>query len=553
MKRKIFMNLFLLSTIFIVITTVMISFIMYKGFYKDMQVEVKHEAQYMAEAMNLNYESYLDGIKNITGDRITLIDFEGKVIFDNRHESEQMENHLDRPEVMEAVISGSGESIRMSDTLGQQTFYYAIKLDNGKILRVANTSSNVYAAVAENIPYMIIICLIMLTITIFVGKRQTASIVAPINNLDLDAPLSNEVYDEFSPLLRKLEQQNNLIEETFSILNKEREEFRSITQNMNEGLIVLNSVGEMLVVNQRASEIFGKVVEGHYLTLNRSIEFREVAEKALNGELAESRLNQEGRIYQLMATPTFSKTSKTGKPEGVVVLALDITEKEETERIRREFSANVSHELRTPLTSISGYAEIIREGIAKPEDVKDFSAKIYTEAKRMISLVEDIMKLSKLDEDVMGLSIETVDLQKICQEVVERLKDKAETAQVSIEFKEIADGMTVNVTGVKPMLDELVYNLCENAIKYNKKGGKVKVEIFDNPVKLVIVDTGIGIPKEHQSRIFERFYRVDKSHSKDIGGTGLGLSIVKHIVKQHNLSINLESELGKGTKIEVGF
>ncbi|MHC1723115.1 MAG: ATP-binding protein [Aminipila sp.] len=550
MKTKIYKNFFFLSAIAIIITTVMISFVMYKGFYKDMQVEVEQEAQYIAAAVNISNESYLQEIKSIKKDRVTLIDAEGKVLFDNRQNPVNMENHLNRPEVATAIKEGTGESVRMSHTLGQQTFYCAIKLDNGNIIRVANTTSNVYAMEAENIPYLIVICIIMLTVILILAKRQTISIVAPINNLDLEDPLSNEVYDEFSPLLRKLEQQNKLIEQTFSILNKEREEFKSITQNMNEGLIVLNSVGEMLMVNQRAAEIFGKVVEGHYLTLNRSAEFREVAEKALNGVAAESRLKQEGRLYHLMATPTISEANKSGKPEGVVVLALDITEKDEAEQIRREFSANVSHELRTPLTSISGYAEIIKEGIAKQEDIKEFATKIYNEAKRMISLVEDIMKLSKLDEGVMELPPDTVDLQLVCQDVIGRLKDKARDAQVTIEFEGASE---VKVTGVKAMLDELVFNLCENAIKYNKIGGEVKVKLTNHPVKLVIADTGIGIAQENQNRIFERFYRVDKSHSKETGGTGLGLSIVKHITKQLNASISLESEPGKGTTIEVKF
>ncbi|WP_312094053.1 sensor histidine kinase [Aminipila sp.] len=552
MRKKIFKNFFFLSALAIIITTVMISFVMYKGFYTDMQVQVEQEAQYIAAAVNLNDENYFTEIKNLK-DRITLIDSQGTVLYDNRQEPKMMENHLERPEVAAAIKEGRGETVRISDTLGQQTFYYAIRLDNGNVIRVANTTSNVYAVAAENVPYVLLICLIMLTIIFFLARHQTASIVAPLNNLDLEEPLSNDVYDEFSPLLRKLEQQNTLIEETFLILNKEREEFKSITQNMNEGLIVLNSAGEMLIVNQRAAEIFGKVVEGHYLTLNRSAEFREVAEKALNGEAGESRLKQDGRIYQLMATPTLSEESENGKPEGVVVLALDITEKEETERIRREFSANVSHELRTPLTSISGYAEIIKEGIAKPEDINSFAEKIYSETKRMIALVEDIMKISKLDEGVIEASNEMVNLQEICKDVIERLEDKAQKTQVTIDLENTAEKPPVFVKGVTAMLDELVFNLCENAIKYNKKGGNVTVKLTDNPVRLIVTDTGIGIAQEHQSRIFERFYCVDKSHSRDTGGTGLGLSIVKHIVKQHKAGINLESEPDKGTKIEITF
>ncbi len=552
MKKKIFRNLFLLSAISILITTLMISFVMYKGFYRDMKAELKQEGQYIAEAVNLNNQAYLDNLKSAV-DRITLIDVEGNVLFDNRKSPEKMENHLERPEVQEASKDGKGESVRLSDTLGKQTFYYAIRLDNGNILRIANTTSNVYAAMTENIPYLIVMCILIWIFAIFIAKKQTRAIVAPINELNLEEPLSNEVYEEFSPLLRKMEHQNKLIEETFSILKKEREEFQSIIQHMNEALIVLNSEGEILIVNQRATEIFGEATEGHYLTLNRSMEFMEVAEKALNGQSAESRLQQEGRVYQLMATPTLSENLEDGKPEGVVVLALDITEKEETERIRREFSANVSHELKTPLTSICGYAEIIREGIAKKEDIVDFSSKIYTEAKRMVSLVEDIMKLSKLDEGVTEAKAETVDLKQVCLEVIERLKNNAEKANVSIEFEGTKDGNPVVVAGAKRMMDELIFNLCENAIKYNKSGGSVEVKLENNPKKLIVKDTGIGIEQEHQMRIFERFYRVDKSHSKDTGGTGLGLSIVKHIVKQLNATINLESESGKGTTIEVEF
>ncbi len=553
MRTKIFKNFFSLSAIAIIITTVMISFIMYKGFYRDMKVEVEQEAQYISAAVNLGGEGYLQGIKGVQGDRITLIGSDGTVLFDNRQNPAEMGNHLKRPEVAEAIQTGSGEEVRMSDTLGQQTFYHAVKLQNGNVIRVANTTSNVYAVAAVNLAYVFFMCLILLTAILFLAKRQTEAIVAPINNLDLEDPLSNEVYDEFSPLLRKLEQQNRLIEETYAILKKERGEFQSITQNMKEGLIVLNSEGEMLIVNKRAAEIFGKVREGHYLTLNRSAEFREVAEKALHGIAAESSLKQDGRLYHLLAVPSSSQKNVDGNAEGAVVLALDITEKEETDGIRREFSANVSHELKTPLTSILGYAEIIKEGIAKPEDVKGFAAKIYSEAKRLIALVEDIMKLSRLDEGACELPGEVVDLQEICQEVIERLKDKAEAAHVTVEFAGSSDGSPIHVTGAYAMLDELVFNLCENAIKYNKTNGKVKVDLTDNPVKLIVSDTGIGIDKEYQERIFERFYRVDKSHSKVTGGTGLGLSIVKHIVKQHHAAIQLESELGKGTTIEVRF
>lgn len=552
MKTKIFKNLFLLSALSIIITTIMIAFIMYDGYFDDMKAEVRQEAQYIARAVETDSE-YLERVRSIQGDRITRIDADGTVLFDNRQNSENMENHSKRPEVIAALDSGEGESSRMSDTLGENTYYYAVKLNDGTIIRVANTTDSVYGKLADGLPYIVIICFAMLVVASTVGKRQTNALVSPINRLNLEEPLENRVYEELSPLLRKLEQQKTEIEKTYSVLKKERKEFNSIIENMNEGLIVLNASGEMLTVNRRAAEIFGKSGSGHYLTLNRSAEFREVAEKAMTGVAAEGRLKQEGRLYHLMAAPTFAPAQNQRQVQGAVVLILDITETEETERMRREFSANVSHELRTPLTSISGYAEIIREGIAKPEDIKDFSDKIYTEAKRMIALVDDIMKLSRLDEDGLSLPFTSVDMKKIALEVTDRLKSKADKESIELELDIPSEEEEITVTGVAPMLEELVFNLCDNAIKYNKKGGKVKIRIQNNPVRLTVSDTGIGIAPEHQSRIFERFYRVDKSHSKETGGTGLGLSIVKHIVKYHNASIKLQSEQEKGTKIEVEF
>lgn len=553
MRATIFKNFFLLSAIAILVTTGMLSMVMYKGFYRDMQVEVEQEAKYIAVAMNLNGDSYLQNIKHIPGDRVTLIGPDGTVLFDNRQDPAHMENHLDRPEVAAALAKGSSEGVRMSETLGQRTFYQAVRLENGSVIRVANTTSNVYAVAAVNLAYVFLICLVMLILIWFLAKRQTRAIVAPINQLDLDNPLGNEVYDEFSPLLRKLEQQNQLIEETYATLKRERDEFHSITQNMNEGLIVLNGEGELLLVNKRGAEIFGKTSEGHYLTLNRSPQFREVAEKALHGMAWESQLRQDGRIYHLIGAPSAADQKSEDKPEGAVVLALDVTEKEETDHLRREFSANVSHELKTPLTSILGYAEIMKEGIVPQGDMQEVAAKIHGEARRMIALVGDIMKLSKLDEGMGDLIEGPVDLQVVCLGVLDRLGPTAEAAQVSLSFSGRPDGQPVYVNGIQPMLDELVFNLCENAIKYNKRLGQVQISLSADPVCLTVADTGIGIGKEHQDRVFERFYRVDKSHSKMTGGTGLGLSIVKHVVKRHEAFLELESQLGQGTVIRVRF
>ncbi|QIB70616.1 PAS domain S-box protein [Aminipila butyrica] len=553
MRTTIFKNFFFLSAAAILVTTLLISVVMYKGFYRDMRVEVEQEAKYIGAAVDLNGASYLQTIEDIRGDRVTLIASDGTVVFDNRQKPSLMENHLDRPEVAAALTQGSSEGVRMSETLGQQTFYHAIKLADGSILRVANTTSNVYTVAAINLVYVALICLVMLILIWLLAKGQTEAIVAPINRLDLENPLSNQVYDEFSPLLRKLEQQNRLIQETYNTLKRERDEFQSITQNMNEGLIVLNGQGEMLLVNKRAGAIFGKAATGHYLTLNRSAEFREVAEKALQGTPAESQLSQGGRIYHLLAAPSAAGQGSDGQPEGAVVLALDVTEKEETDHLRREFSGNVSHELKTPLTSILGYAEIMKAGIVPQADMPDFAAKIYSEAKRMIALVEDILKLSKLDEGLGEEAHGPVDLQEVCKGVMNRLEAAAEAAQVSLEFDGTEGSQPVYVMGSLPMLDELVFNLCENAIKYNKRPGQVKVTLTAEPVCLTVADTGIGIAREHQERVFERFYRVDKSHSKMTGGTGLGLSIVKHVVKRHGAALELESQQGKGTTIRVCF
>jgi two-component system phosphate regulon sensor histidine kinase PhoR len=561
MKRKIFKSLFLLSAVSIVITSLLISLIMYSEFYKEMKDGVKQEAEYIAQAVNIDGNGYLMAIDSITKDRITWIDSQGNVLYDSQENIENMDNHVDRPEVAQALSGGQGESSRMSDTIGEQTFYYAIKLNDGSVIRVANTTENVYAAVAGCIPFMLLSGLFMLIITIFVAKKQTKAIVAPINTLNLEEPLSNEVYDEFAPLLRKLEQQNITIDKTVSVLKTERREFASITENMNEGLIILNADGEILFANQKAMSIFSKGKEenigGHYLTLNRSVEFREAIEEALEGKPTEKRLWQNGRCYQLMVNPTYetnkanNRNDMGNKMHGAVLLALDITEKEESDKLRREFSSNVSHELRTPLTSISGYAEIIKQGIAKAEDIPDFAGKIHTETKRLISLVEDIMKLSKLDEGSMGLPHEEVDLQVLSREVVERLQTKAADSKVTLTFKGTKEAVLVK--GVKSMLDEMLFNLCDNAIKYNREGGSVTVTAknVEGKVRLQVTDTGIGIPMEDQERIFERFYRVDKSHSKETGGTGLGLSIVKHVVKHHNAEITLESQEGKGTTISI--
>ena len=549
MEKKIFSNLFILSAVIVCVTALLVSWITYRDFLNYMQEELEKEAHYIVAAVNLNGEEYLNDIKNLSDNRVTVIDQQGVVCFDTLENVENMSNHADRPEVKDAMLTGHGDAVRKSDTVGMITFYHAMRLDNGQVIRVSNTIADVYGAVAQTLPFLALICIVVLMLTAFIARRQTKSLVMPINEINLDDPLSNEVYDEFAPLLRKMAHQNIVIENTIDMLNRERDEFSSITQNMSEGLIILGSNGEILAINKRASEIFGKTQKGHYLVLNRSEEFRAVVEGAYAGEEKQTLLMQEdGRIYSITATPTVDKE----EINGVIILILDITEREETERLRREFSANVSHELKTPLTSISGYAEIMKTGIAKPEDMIMFAGKIHTEAKRLITLVEDIMKVSRLDEGLSAPPMVEVDLDEVSRDVVERLEDMAAKLDVTLSYVGPAEDKAV-VQGIPHMIQELIYNLCENAIKYNVQGGRVDVTVEANPPRVRVKDTGIGIPEEHHGRIFERFYRVDKSHSKETGGTGLGLSIVKHIAQTHKAQIDLKSKENEGTTIEVCF
>ncbi len=550
MKQKIFRNLFAISALTIFITFLLIFGVMYHQLYEDRKGEIKKEANYIAIGMNMGGSTFLESVDKIKPNlRITLIDPKGTVEYDNREAAEKMENHGARTEVQQAMAVGYGEAVRRSQTMAKQTFYYAVRLDSGSIIRVAITTDSILLTLLGLTPYMIVIVIIIIAAALVIAKKQTKKIIDPINNINLETPLLNNVYGEFSPLLRKIEAQNKQIEGQMEQMKKQQREFSFITENMNEGLLVLDAKGNILSINQSACDVFGnKACQGSYfLELNRSWEFKNAAEKGLSGMAAEEKFKRNGRCYQLMATPI-----KEGEDvRGIVLLVLDITEKEEGERLRQEFSANVSHELKTPLTSISGYAEIIQKGIAKKEDIPRFAAHIYKETARLITLVEDIIELSRLDEKNIGLPWEDVDLYELCRESITRLRPVGEKAEVNV----FLEGERAVVKGVKPILSEMIGNLCDNAIKYNHAGGKVFVQVSNTEegARVVVSDTGIGIPVAHQSRIFERFYRVDKSHSKETGGTGLGLSIVKYAAKYHDAKIGLESAEGKGTKFTIVF
>ena len=540
----------LLALVTILLSSLLATFVYYGSSDSRMKAEVREETQFVRQAVELSGQEYLDTVAN-TSNRITLIDTDGTVLFDNQADPATMENHANRQEVQRASTTGAGESTRMSGTLSEQTYYYAVRLENGQVLRVAAQTDTVFAAVFSVLPWIIGAAVVVAVLTVLFSNFLTKKIVSPINRLDLDHPADNDVYDELSPLLGKINHQNEVIAQQMRSLREKQEEFTSITENMSEGFLVLDSNTDILSYNTSVLRLLGAdsaPAENHgsALALNRSAGFRSAVDGALAGRRSEQLLRQNGRCCQVMANPVL----RDGEVEGAVVVVLDITEQEERENLRREFTANVSHELKTPLTSISGFAEIMQNGMVKPADVPRFAGNIYTESQRLISLVDDIMRLSRLDEEDVQLPSEDLDLLALAQDVARRLEPAA---------KEQGLTMTVqgsgSIRGVRSIVDEMVYNLCDNAVKYNRKGGSVTITVTEGSrdVTLSVADTGIGIPAADRERVFERFYRVDKSHSKEIGGTGLGLSIVKHGAAFHNAQVRLESQEGKGTTVTLTF
>ncbi len=551
MRKKIFKNMCLLALVTILLSSLLVTVVYYVSSDSRMKTEVREEARFLRGAVELSGEEYLETVES-TPNRITLIDTDGTVLFDNQADSSTMENHANRQEIQQASVSGAGEVIRMSDTLSEQTFYYAVKLQNGQILRIAAQTDTVFAAVLDVLPWIIGVAVLVAVITVIFSNFLTKKIVAPINQLDLDHPADNEIYDELSPLLGKINRQNEVIAQQMRSLKEKQEEFTSITENMSEGFLVLDSNTDILSYNTSALRLLGAdaaPAESHEsaLALNRSAGFRSAVDSALSGTRSEQLVRQGGRCCQVMANPVL----RDGEVEGAVVVILDITEREERENLRREFTANVSHELKTPLTSISGFAEIIQNGIVKPEDIPRFAGNIYVESQRLISLVDDILNLSRLDEADVQLEREEFDLSELARDVANRLKPAAKKNGVVITT--FGDKSMIN--GVKSIVDEMVYNLVDNAVKYNKHNGRVTVAVEKLPegTSLMVSDTGIGIPQADMDRVFERFYRVDKSHSKEIGGTGLGLSIVKHGAAFHNAKVSLQSTEGEGTTVRLLF
>ena len=523
--------------------------ILYSNFDGQMRKELSKEAAYLAYGVEQQGLNYLKNIKDKSA-RITYIDQDGTVLFDNEADVSEMKNHSDRTEFQKAEKYGAGESSRYSDTLSEKTIYYALRLKDGTVLRVSGTQDSVLALVENLIfPLCGLLCL-MLILSGIMASAISKRIVKPINELDLESPEENLIYEELSPLLSKIHRQNREIQNQLELAKQQQEEFALITENMQEGLIVIDKYTMILSANSSAWNLFhmDRVCQGESVyCLDREEEFRHAIEQVLSGEHTELVLKLNGSDIQLIANPVI----RDKKTEGAVVLLVNVTEKLERESLRREFSANVSHELKTPLTSISGFAEIMQSGLVKCEDIPQFAGRIYKESQRLLQLVEDVIQISQLDEEKTSYTWEPVDVYQVCKNAFESLKEKAKRLNVHLYIC----GEYMKMEAVRTLLEEAVYNVCDNAIKYNRNDGSVSVFLTQiaQEIQIVVKDTGVGIPKEDQDRVFERFYRVDKSHSKEIGGTGLGLSIVKHAVGALKGSVILRSEEGNGTEICMKF
>lgn len=549
MTKKIFKSIMFVCALVLTVGLAAVMGILYSNFDGQMRKELSKEAAYLAYGVEQQGVDYLKNIKDKSA-RITYIDQDGTVLFDNEADVSEMKNHSDRTEFQKAEKYGAGESSRYSDTLSEKTIYYALRLKDGTVLRVSGTQDSVLALVENLIfPLCGLLCL-MLILSGIMASAISKRIVKPINELDLESPKENQVYEELSPLLSKIHRQNREIQNQLELAKQQQEEFALITENMQEGLIVIDKYTMILSANSSAWNLFhmDRVCQGESVyCLDREEEFRHAIEQVLSGEHTELVLKLNGSDIQLIANPVI----RDKKTEGAVVLLVNVTEKLERESLRREFSANVSHELKTPLTSISGFAEIMQGGLVKCEDIPQFAGRIYKESHRLLQLVEDVIQISQLDEEKTSYTWESVDVYQVCKNAFESLKEKAKRLNVHLYIC----GEYMKMEAVRTLLEEAVYNVCDNAIKYNRNDGSVSVFLTQTAqeIHIVVKDTGVGIPKEDQDRVFERFYRVDKSHSKEIGGTGLGLSIVKHAVGALKGSVILRSEEGNGTEITLRF
>lgn len=548
MRKKIFRSILFTSLAVLIMALSIAVGSLYYYFGEVQENQLHTELDLVVEAVESGGVDYLRGIE--TGElRLTLVSSDGTVIYDTDAAHETMGNHGNREEIREALETGTGESFRYSDTLTEKTLYYATRLSNGTVLRISVGQATMLALIGGTAPWFILAAALAALLSWVLSRKLTSRIITPLNRVDLDNPLENDTYDELSPLLSKIHHQHQQIDAQMTQLREKKDEFEHITSSMKEGLVLLDAQGKILSINPAAAAFFN--VQGDpagldLLTVERSREMSRAVADALKTGFASVREERNGRTSQL----DVSRIESEGKVLGLVILTFDVSEQEYAERTRREFSANVSHELKTPLTSIIASAEMLESGMVRPEDSLRFIGHIRRESDRLLTLIDDIIRLSQLDEGV-EVPPEKVDLAKIAAEEVELLRGTAEEFDVSLEL--CAEESVL--LGTPRLLHEIVHNLVENAVKYNVRGGSVTVSVRrgEGRTILCVSDTGIGIPAEHQDRVFERFYRVDKSHSKQSGGTGLGLSIVKHAAAGFGADISLESEPGKGTTVTVSF
>ena len=549
MTAKLFRTSMAVAVSVMVLSIALFMGMLYQYFSDQMMTELESETWLVSRGVELDGMDYLNGLH--TTSRVTWVAADGTVLYDNEADASTMENHADREEIREALTSETGTAQRFSSTLSEQTLYVTQRLSDGTVIRLANAQKTVGLLLLSMIQPILIILVLSLLLSAVLASRLSKGLIKPILSLDLEHPEDCETYDELTPLLSRLKRQNDTIQQQMNLLKQRQTEFAALTDNMSEGFLLLDRQGHVLSHNSGALRLLGvEEPEGevNVLVLNREEPFRQAVDEALSGKRSQQMLHLNGRYCKLLANPVLAD----GKPAGAVLVLLDVTEQEQRDELRREFTANVSHELKTPLTSISGIAEIMQSGMVKPEDIQSFAGDIYQEAQRLIALVEDIIRLSRLDEGAESLEREPVNLLSVAQDVARRLDSAAQKAGVTLKVM----GLSVEVRGIPSVLDEMVYNLCDNAIKYNHPGGTVNVTVApadDGSAEVTVEDTGIGIPVEDQSRVFERFYRVDKSHSKEIGGTGLGLSIVKHGASLHGAQIHMDSQVGRGTSVQLLF
>ena len=548
MTKKIFQSILLVAGCVLLASLLIIMGFLYDYFGGVEENQLRDELSLAAAAVEDGGTDYLS---QLTADRcrLTWIAADGSVLYDTRTDAESLENHASRAEVSQALTTGTGESTRYSSTLMEKTMYYAQRLDDGTVLRISISRATVGMIAVGMIQPLLIVLIVALILSGLLARRLSRRIVDPLNSLDLEHPLDNDAYEELSPLLKRIHRQHVEIQTQLRELREKTDEFTQITGSMREGLVLLDEHGNILSINAAAQTLFGadaQCVGQDFLTIERSHEISAAIQAAAGDGHSEVRAERAGRVYQF----DISRITSDGKLLGTVILAFDNTEQEFAERNRREFTANVSHELKTPLQGIIGSAELIENGMVKPDDLPRFVGHIHAEAARLVTLIDDIIRLSQLDEGD-AMPTEPVDLLAVSQEAAENLHDAAAARDVTVSVT----GQPSVIPGVRRLLYEIVYNLCDNAIKYNRGGGRVDVTVAADAggSSITVADTGIGIAPEHQSRVFERFYRVDKSHSKASGGTGLGLSIVKHAVQYHHGRIELESTPGTGTTIRVVF